>query len=101
TAGSTSTSASSPCSSARCANAGPSERLVPADREPDRGADEADHAVGLDEVPPLLVRPGVDVLGEQAVAVAAAEHVLEQHPGLVALAQRGQRVDVPERARQE
>lgn len=53
------------------------EGLVPPPRQPDRRADEADHAVGLDEVAPLLPRARIDVLGEQAVAVAAGKHVFE------------------------
>src|SRR6185503_16091198 len=85
----------------RCPAGPASERLVPADGEPERGVNHADHAVGLDEVPPLLPGGGFDVFGEQAVTVAAAEDVLEQRTRLVAAADRGERVDEPERAHQE
>src|SRR5881398_2902429 len=50
---------------------------------------------------PPLARAGVDVLRQQAMAVAAGEHGLEQGARLVPLPQRGQRVDVPERAYEE
>src|SRR5947209_18583562 len=73
-----------------------SKRLVPPPRQPDRRADEADHAVGLDEVAPLLPGARIHVLGEQAVAVAAGEQVFEQRPRLVAPSDGGERVDVLE-----
>ena len=41
------------------------------------------------------------MLGEQAVAVAVAEQALEQGARLVAAAQRGQRIDIPEGADEE
>src|SRR6266536_6548426 len=75
---------------------GSSERLIPPHRQPDRRGNEAHHAVGLDEVAPLLVRPRVDVLGEEAVPVAAGEQVLEQGARFIPLSQRGEGVDVPE-----
>src|SRR6266487_1324072 len=78
-----------------------SECLIPPPRQPDRRADEADHAVGLDEVAPLLPGARIHVLGEQAVAVAAGEHVFEQRPRLVAPSDGGERVDVPEGADQK
>src|SRR6266550_1953628 len=77
------------------------KRLIPPPRQPDRRADKADHAVGLHEVAPLLPGPRIDVLGEQAVTVAAGEHVLEQRPGLVAASDGGKSVDVPEGADQK
>src|SRR6266566_668734 len=86
---------------ARRACPGVSESLVPAHRQADRGGDEADHAVRLDEIAPLLARPGIDVLGEQTVPVAAGEHVLEQGARLLPFSQRRQRVDVPEGAHQK
>src|SRR3989454_1021441 len=78
-----------------------SERLIPADRQADRRADEADHAVGLDEVAPLLAGPGVDVLGQEAVPIAAGEHVLEQATRFLPPPECGERVDIPERAYEE
>src|SRR6266480_4854355 len=78
-----------------------SKRLIPPHGQPDRRPDEPDHTVRLHEVPPLLPRAGIDVLGQEAVPVAAAEQGLEQGAGLVALADRGERVDVPEGAHQE
>src|SRR3989454_873075 len=78
-----------------------SERLIPADRQADRRADEPDHAVGLDEVAPLLAGPGVDVLGQEAVPIAAGEHVLEQATCFVPPPECGERVDIPERAYEE
>src|SRR6266516_3557193 len=57
-----------------------SKRLIPPHGQPDRRPDEPD---------------------QEAVPVAAAEQGLEQGAGLVALADRGERVDVPEGAHQE
>src|SRR5438067_12815578 len=75
-----------------------SECLIPPPRQPDRRADQADHAVGLHEVAPLLPGPRIDVLGEQAVGVAAGEQVLEQRPAPVGASDGGRGVEVPEGA---
>src|SRR5206468_11962345 len=93
--------AGSDSQTARPTEAGRSKRLIPADRQADRRADEADHAVGLDEVAPLLAGPGVDVLGQEAVAIAAGEHVLEQVTRFLPSPECRKRVDVPERADEE
>src|SRR5438034_187880 len=77
------------------------ERRIPTDGQADRRADEADHAVGLDEVAPLLAGPGVDVLGQEAVPIAAGQHVLEQATRFLPPPECGERVDVPERAHEE
>src|SRR3989454_2302078 len=47
------------------------------------------HAVGLHEVAPLFAGPGIDVFGQEAVPVAAGEHVLEQGARLFPSSQRG------------
>src|SRR5712672_1814804 len=80
---------------------GNSISLVPGDAETHCGIDHADHAVGLWEIPPQFAAARVDVLREQAVAVAAGEYALEQSARLVLASQRRQRVDVPERAHHE
>src|SRR3989454_11968692 len=80
------------------ARAAGSERLIPTDGQADRRADEADHAVGLDEVAPLLAGPGVDVLGQEAVPIAAGQHVLEQATLFLPPPQGGDRGAIPEPA---
>src|SRR5216117_888350 len=75
--------------------------LIPPDGQPDRRADEPHHAVGLHEVAPLFAGPRIDVFGQEAVPVAAGEHVLEQGARLFPSAQRGECVDVPEGAHQK
>src|SRR5213076_2002203 len=77
------------------------KRLIPADGQADRRADEPDHAVGLDEVAPLLAGPGVDVLCQEAMAIAAGEYVLEQVTRFLPSPECRERVDVPERADEE
>jgi hypothetical protein len=54
-----------------------SESPIPRDREADGGVDEAHHTVGLHEISPLLSRAGIEVLGQQAKAIAAGKHALE------------------------
>ena len=50
--------------------------------------DQADHAVGLHEVAPLLAGLGIDVLGKQAKAVAAGQQFLEKRARFFTAAQR-------------
>src|SRR5262249_35647949 len=77
------------------------ERLVPGNRQARRAVDEADHAVGLREVAPQLAGGDVEVLGEEPEPVAALERRLEKRARLVAPAERGERIDVPEGADDE
>src|SRR5205814_537568 len=93
--------AGSDSQAARPTEAAGSKCLIPADRQADRRADEADHAVRLDEVAPLLASPGVDVLGQEAVPIAAGQHVLEQATRFLPPPECGERVDVPERTDEE
>ena len=51
---------------------------IPALAEADGGIDQSDHAVGLDEVPPVFTGPYIQVLGQEPVAIALSEQVLEQ-----------------------
>src|SRR6266699_2467635 len=80
---------------------GNSISLVPGDAETHCGIDHADHAVGLRKIPPQFAGARVDVLREQAVAVAAGEYAFEQRAGLLLASQRRQGVDIPEGADHE
>src|SRR5687768_18035934 len=75
--------------------------LIPLGRQPDGRIDDADHTVGLHEIPPQLSRLGVDILRQQAVRIAVSEHLLEQRPRFILSAHRGESVDVPESADDE
>ena len=50
--------------------------MVPADRQPDGGVDQAHHAVGLYEVAPLFNVLPVNVFGQPALAVAVGPQFL-------------------------
>src|SRR3546814_7037062 len=63
-----------------------------------RRADEADQRVGLGKVAPQLVRVGRHVLRQQAEGIARREHGLEQRTGLLAAANSGEGVNIPEGA---
>src|SRR3546814_1537649 len=63
-----------------------------------RRAGEADQSVGLGKVAPQLVRVGRHVLRQQAEGTARREHGLEQRTGLLAAANSGEGVNIPEGA---
>src|SRR5258708_19172572 len=63
--------------------------------------EQAHHAVGPRKMPPQLAAARIDVLGQKAVTIAAGEYPREQRAGLLLAPQRGERVDVPERADHE
>src|SRR4051794_25114465 len=66
-----------------------------------RRVDETDVREGLREVAQLPPRRRVVLLGEQAEIVRDAEQFLEQRARFVVSLEHQQRVDEPERARQE
>lgn len=74
------------------------KRLLPRLAETHGRIDETDHTVGLGKIAPELSGVGVDVLREQTMAVATGQQGLEQGPRLLAPAQGGQGIDIPEGA---
>src|SRR5947209_11212495 len=75
--------------------------LLPAARQDAAGIDDTGHRVGLGQVAPKLAGCGMDVLRQQAEAVAARQHVNEELSRLRSASERGERVDVPELANEE
>src|SRR6266550_2894949 len=70
-------------------------------RESRSRIDDARHAVSLREIPPLFTGSGIYVLREQSMLVPAREHSIEHGTGFVALANRLERIYVPEGADEE
>src|SRR6185295_441661 len=75
--------------------------FFPAAGEPQRAADDADHAVGLRKISPQLAAHGRDVFREKAERIAALEQSRESLARFVDAARRRQRIHVPERADRE
>ena len=78
-----------------------SERLIPADGEPDCGIDQPNHAVRLGEISPQFAIARIDMLRQQAVTIAMSQQFFEKIARFFISAQSGDGVDVPKSAHQK